>query len=571
LYVGGKIVVHDTNDSSSTTTGALQVAGGAGLGSLYVSGNATVIGTLTAGGIAFSELELPSTANSTSTSTGALRVFGGAGIGKDLYVGGEVKIQLTTGTSSTTTGALQVAGGAGLGSLYVTGSSTLNSSTVLNGSLTMGVNDIISVGTITSSENIITTLTETSSSTTTGALRIAGGAGIGSLYVESLTTLNSSAILNGSLTMGINDIISVGTITSSENIITTLTEGSSSTTTGALRIAGGAGLGSLYVDGLSTLNSATVFNGSLTMGTNNIVSVGSITSSSILSTTATENSTSTTTGVLRIAGGAGLGSLYVANNTIIEGTLLTDVIAKQNTISTGVTFDAGSVVFISDTTDAAALNSGALQVSGGASIAKTLYVQTVIPTNLTMTNNVTLISTDGTLVNNSNTSLVTEQAIKTYVDGKAGGVTFTWVINEQLASGTSGGTFTSGAWQTRALNTITGDTVDTSVTLATNQITMTAGKYSIRARAPAHRVGGHACRLQNITNATTIAYGSTATIPTNSAVQTDSVAQYLFTAATTIVMELQHRCTSTRAGDGYGLANTFGNVEVYSEIVITKL
>jgi hypothetical protein len=87
---------------------------------------------------------------------------------------------------------------------------------VINGSLTMGTNDIISVGTITSSENIITTLTETSSSTTTGALQVAGGAGIGSLYVASSTTLNSSTVLNGSLTMGTNDIVSVGKITSSE-------------------------------------------------------------------------------------------------------------------------------------------------------------------------------------------------------------------------------------------------------------------------------------------------------------------------------------------------------------------
>jgi hypothetical protein len=48
----------------------------------------------------------------------------------------------------------------------------------------MGTNDIVSVGKITSSEEIITTLTETTSSTTTGALQVVGGAGIGSLYVE---------------------------------------------------------------------------------------------------------------------------------------------------------------------------------------------------------------------------------------------------------------------------------------------------------------------------------------------------------------------------------------------------
>jgi hypothetical protein len=42
----------------------------------------------------------------------------------------------------------------------------------------MGTNDIVSVGKITSSSNLITTSTETSSSTTTGALQVAGGAGL---------------------------------------------------------------------------------------------------------------------------------------------------------------------------------------------------------------------------------------------------------------------------------------------------------------------------------------------------------------------------------------------------------
>jgi hypothetical protein len=208
----------------------------------------------------------------------------------------------TETSSSTTTGALQVAGGAGIGSLYVEGLTTLNSSVVLNGSLnmssgnlTMGTNDIVSVGKITSSEEIITTLTNGSSSTTTGALQVAGGAGVGSLYVE------TTSILNGNLTMGTNDIVSVGTITSSENIITTLTETSSSTTTGALQVAGGAGLGSLYVETTSVF-----INGSLTMGTNDIVSVGKITSSENIITTSTETSSSTTTGALQVAGGAGL-------------------------------------------------------------------------------------------------------------------------------------------------------------------------------------------------------------------------------------------------------------------------
>ena len=91
------------------------------------------------------------TASSISTSTGALVVKGGAGIGGDLYVGGKVvaqqlEIQYTTVTSvsiktddvfttynstqatSTTTGAIVVTGGVGVGkNLYVGGTANINS------------------------------------------------------------------------------------------------------------------------------------------------------------------------------------------------------------------------------------------------------------------------------------------------------------------------------------------------------------------------------------------------------------------------------------------------------------
>jgi hypothetical protein len=278
IYGGQRIISLSTETSSSTTTGSLQVVGGAGIGSLYVATTSVFNGSLTMG-----TNDIVSVGKITSSEN--------------------IITTLTETSSSTTTGALQVAGGAGLGSLYV------ETTSVLNGSLTMGTNDIVSVGKITSSSNLITTLTETSSSTTTGALQVVGGAGLGSLYVE------TTSVLNGSLTMGTNDIVSVGTITSSENIITTLTETSSSTTTGALQVVGGAGLGQLYVD------TTTIFNGSLTMGTNDIVSVGTITSSENIITTLTETSSSTSTGALQVVGGAGLGQLYVASDVKIDGTL----------------------------------------------------------------------------------------------------------------------------------------------------------------------------------------------------------------------------------------------------------
>ena len=61
------------------------------------------------------------------------------------------------------------------------------------------------------------------------------------------------------------------------------------------------------------------------------------------------------------------------------------------------------------------------------------------------------------------------------------------LIRDEKASGTTGGTFTSGAWQTRDLNT---EVVDTGnhASVATNQITLAAGTYRFRIVAPAHLV-----------------------------------------------------------------------------------
>ena len=79
-------------------------------------------------------------------------------------------------------------------------------------------------------------------------------------------------------------------------------------------------------------------------------------------------------------------------------------------------------------------------------------------------------------------------------------------IRDEKSSGTSGGTFTAGAWRTRTLNTLTDPT--SIVSLASNQITLQAGTYLINANCPASSSELHQARLQNITDATTTLAGS---------------------------------------------------------------
>ena len=57
---------------------------------------------------------------------------------------------------------------------------------------------------------------------------------------------------------------------------------------------------------------------------------------------------------------------------------------------------------------------------------------------------------------------------------------------DQKASGTAGGDFTSGAWQTRTLNTEVFNTI-TGSALAANQVTLPAGTYFLLGAAQGHQ------------------------------------------------------------------------------------
>jgi hypothetical protein len=169
----GQITISATTATTSTTTGALIVTGGVGIGgTVYVGslrGDTTTsattwglfynpvtkeITTATSGSGAVSisstgttsTFVISSTASSVSTNTGALQVVGGVGIGGNLNVGGVITatnffagslridagstmtllvVSGTATSTSTTTGAVIVTGGVGIGgSVNIGGSVT---------------------------------------------------------------------------------------------------------------------------------------------------------------------------------------------------------------------------------------------------------------------------------------------------------------------------------------------------------------------------------------------------------------------------------------------------------------
>jgi len=75
------------------------------------------------------------------------------------------------------------------------------------------------------------------------------------------------------------------------------------------------------------------------------------------------------------------------------------------------------------------------------------------------------------------------------------------IFEDQKADGTDGGTFTSGAWQTRVLNTTSHNTI-TGASLSANQITLPAGTYHISIVAAAVDVGVHGCKFRNVSDNT---------------------------------------------------------------------
>ena len=119
---------------------------------------------------------------------------------------------------------------------------------------------------------------------------------------------------------------------------------------------------------------------------------------------------------------------------------------------------------------------------------------------------------------------------------------------DQKAQNTAGGTFTSGAWRTRDLNTEVSDS------------------------GPAAVVNRHQARLQNVTDATTVLTGTTEYTYVNAGdgSQSRSLIEGRFTIASAKAFEIQHQCQTTAATGGFGVAANF-TTEVYTVVELWKI
>jgi hypothetical protein len=147
---------------------------------------------------------------------------------------------------------------------------------------------------------------------------------------------------------------------------------------------------------------------------------------------------------------------------------------------------------------------------------------------------------------------------------------YIWIRDEK-PSGTPGGSFPAGSWLTRDL-TVEKTDIGGHATLSSNQIILASGTYRISAHAPGQAVGNHQIRLYNITNSTTIIAGTSAYGSTVGEAQQSSFIRGQFSLATTKTLELQHRCSLPNSGgDHLGVAVSFGEVNVYSEVELWRI
>ena len=275
-----------------------------------------------------------------------------------LVVSGGVGITDTTTSTSATTGALKVAGG-------------------------ISTEENLNVGAVTK----VLSATD-STSKTTGALIVTGGVGISknihgkNVFVEDVVS-NSVVILDtttsSSATTGALKV--VGGISTQENLNVGGTTTSTSATTGALQVAGG-------------------------ISTQENLNVGAV--AKVLSAT---DASSKTTGALIVTGGVGISKDIHALNANFE-----DVEADS--------------VDITDTTLSYNQTTGALKVAGGLGVAGNVHCG-----NLTLTGN--LVVTGNTTVINAN-NLVVQDPIIELGKGNTSGLDTGILMNNPLTSGNKG-------------------------------------------------------------------------------------------------------------------------------------
>jgi hypothetical protein len=298
-FTGGNVVGQSnfqaTTSSTSSTTGAVVITGGLG-----VRGNINTANAISTSGV----LTVTNSTDSSSTGTGGIVTSGGIGVARNAYIGAGLYVTGTvSGAALTATGPsaftdTTASTGYSSGAVLVTGGVGIAGNLNVNGATSNFYKDVVITGNLTAG-NIISTTSTLSS--TGGVIYLQNGIGGDNGYdagIEINYYVPSQGAKKGFLgwerTTGNLKYFSVdATVTGGVYSGTpgtaafgayyaTNTTPSTSTTTGALQVAGGAGIvGNLNV-GTNTVVTGNVTAGNITTGgkvtgtTGNIITLNSL-------------------------------------------------------------------------------------------------------------------------------------------------------------------------------------------------------------------------------------------------------------------------------------------------------
>ena len=138
------------------------------------------------------------------------------------------------------------------------------------------------------------------------------------------------------------------------------------------------------------------------------------------------------------------------------------------------------------------------------------------------------------------------------------------------------GTFSSGAWRTRTLNTVVAGPSGI-VSVSSNRFTLQAGTYQIHYSAPAYTVDDHQVVLYNVTDGSYVSNsgGYNSHTWSNTATSDTSYGCVRVTISGAKAFEVRHQCDTGRSGVGFGRGNgTLGGSpsqsQLYTKVDIFK-
>ena len=273
--------VDATTTSTSSSTGALVIAGGVG-----IAENLNVGGTF----------GLTSTTEATNTTTAAFALSGGLATAKNIIAGGNLLANATTVASNLVSGTFQVSGGAAIrGNLYI------------GGQQAPGTGGVTQTGLYVLSSSL-------SGNTASGALVVKGGAGIaGNVYLADASSANGVVI---SSTLNVpGTMMWYSSSATDGNVL-------ARTNTAAFRVAGGSILeGNVVIGAGSTVGSR----GRLFIDNAQNVTVGDIRSGGVVLGNTAAIVGMSVSGDMNV-GTDNSGTIYIINKEAAVGTPTTGIL-----------------------------------------------------------------------------------------------------------------------------------------------------------------------------------------------------------------------------------------------------